>query len=1266
MFLKSVKARGFKSFGRPVEFGFEPGITVVVGPNGSGKSNIADAVVWAMGEQSPSALRGATMQDIIFSGSDKLSPGGMAEVEITFDNASGQIPIEFSEVTVGRRVYRDGDSSYFINRSACRLIDVAELLSDAGLGRDGHSIISQGKVDSILESKPIERRSHIEEAAGLGKFKKRRRRAELKLEAVRRNMERLADVEEEVKAQLRPLKRQATAAERSARLDLELARTQARLFKGRLEVLNAQLSDARSASQMALERRAELEAQLTSTAAQRRQTEELLTGSLQQHKHLADRFYSLKSRRDALDNRQEAMSGRREMIGQGTRRAEARLENLGGQIERVAAELKRAESERAEGEARLRQIETELGLRQGELAKVEEEINRRRQQSEEKTRRVGELSALQDRYAHQIDYLSQRQEKVAGTMERALQEAQAHRSELTQLDDTVRLETEKLAGWREKAATAESALGAMVEERALLQGERQDLASELRRVAEDMQIAKARLTFISASEDDRSGLPAAAKQIAESHDVKPLVELIDVDPGYEKALSAVLGSKLFALTVNDIGRAGTLLREAMDGRLGSIEFLLPQPGAVAPGAETGDYLIDHVTVPEGQRDFVTALLTRVRVVDEIDSPEALTDDGVLVTRDGVVYRAGERILSYKADPPSSVVLRHRNERRQLEGEREDTQTRYEQLQTDIAALDARLGELEAPRAEAEQQARRVAREIQAIEEGLAGAERKRRVLSQKVEIKETSRTDLQAEESKLSGELAQVRQKLEETEHLLAEAGGLPGAAGGAGMGDDETLAVNRQSLSKTVTDLQISAARVRERERVAALAIERTGPTLRRLRRELSATTFELDAYTRLGPATDQLLAFMERLHAVFGRVLGGVEGQLKEGEEESNRHSSALRSLSQAEAELQQQLHRASDTTTEREVGLTRLKDQVQEQNERLAAIREKHPEAGIDDEAAAVAEELDEVQEHIQRLLKRRELIGPVNPLAQKEYEEMLERQQFLEEQRIDLEKSLKELKSLIKELTGRIESSFNETFEAVRRNFVEVIGALFPGGEGRLTMVEPPAPELQDGEEPLPEDDPEADMGFSGDRRGIEISVKPARKAVKSLSLLSGGERSLVAIGFLFSIFLARPAPFYILDEVEAALDDLNIDRLLNMLRQYQNRTQFIVITHQKRTMEVADFLYGVSMGADGTSKILSRRMPEADAEPVTGAAEAAGADPEAGFDEEPVVAVTGAEQPDPAAGESESADGAMTGAGESGSLGGGDSASGDLEPAAIAG
>jgi chromosome segregation protein len=403
---------------------------------------------------------------------------------------------------------------------------------------------------------------------------------------------------------------------------------------------------------------------------------------------------------------------------------------------------------------------------------------------------------------------------------------------------------------------------------------------------------------------------------------------------------------------------------------------------------------------------------------------------------------------------------------------------------------------------------------------------------------------------------------------------------------------------------LQITAARVRERDRVGEQAIERIGPSLERLRREQEETAVQLSAYRRLEPACVALHDSIEKLSAIFENMAGGLESQLREGEEQSNLHSSSLRELSTAEAGLQQELSRASDASTEREVSVTRLRDQVEEQASRLAVLKDRHPDDGLDVLEPAPASELEIFEEQIERLERRRELIGPVNPLAQQEYEEMVERQSFLTEQRADLEKSLDELTGLIRELTDRIESNFTATFEAVRQHFTDVVGTLFPGGEGRLTLVEPDINTVDaDGE---PSDEAEAiekAAGSTGDRRGIEISVKPARKALRSLQLFSGGERSLVAIAFLFAIFLARPAPFYILDEVEAALDDMNIDRLLSMLRRYQNRTQFIVITHQKRTMEVADVLYGVSMGADGTSKVLSRKMPAVEAEPVeTGEAE----------------------------------------------------------------
>jgi chromosome segregation protein len=1191
MFLKSIKARGFKSFARPVDFAFEPGITVVVGPNGSGKSNIADAVLWAMGEQSPTAVRGSTMQDVIFSGSDKMQPAGMAEVEILIDNSNDLLPIEFSEVQVSRRLHRDGEGSYYINKSPCRLIDVTELLSDAGLGRDGHSIISQGKVDLVLESKTTDRRAHIEEAAGLGKFKKRRHRAELKLEQVRRNLERLTDVEEELKANLRPLKRQATAAERSAKLDLQIAQAQSQLLKGKLGLLQAEMDDAESSSQAAISRRAELEKKLAATADERRRTEEMLSQSLQDHKQLAARFYSLKSQRDNLGHRRSAVEERGEMVEQAAGRAEARIGYLKGQTERVTNELRRAEQEHREQQARLEEIEAELQVHQEKLSIAEKELDRRQRANEEATRKVGELSALKDRYKHQLEYLEQRMVKLEAAIERDVAESEAGAQKLEQITEACRNEETELAEWRSSNEAAEAVTAELDKRYTDVEDQLLEVDSGLRRVAEDLQIAKARLTFISDSDRDRSGFPPAAKKISEEYGVRALVDLIEVEPGYEKSVSAVLGSSLFALTARNMREAGDMLRSVRETRLGSVEFLIP-------GAESGsgihdsaeDRLVDHVSIPP-EAAFIEPLLKNVRFIEDISDIDGMAVDRTWVTRDGVVYHAGRRLLSYKADPPSSVVLKQRNERRHLEQEREEASNLRRQLEQRQKELKSDLEELTGEKTRVEQQLRDTASRFREAENKHAGSARRCSVLEQEIELKKTSEKHLVAEKDSLMVELLDTRRSLREAESALADA--QPATAEGEPV-DDETLAAQKHTLAQQVTDLKIAAARSRERERVSGSTIERTRPALERLRQDFAAAKIQLKAFNAYGPVCGRLIAAINRLETAHAVVAEQLESQLKEAEELSDRQSTSLRQLSQAETGLQQELSRASDVTTDREVTVTRLRDHHEEMEQRLKAIIERNPDAGLEEIEAAVEEELEDVEGQVERLLRRRELIGPVNPLAKQEYEEMLERQQFLEEQRADLEKSLRELTGLIRELTNKIENAFSTTFEAVQKYFTEVVSTLFPGGEGRLTLTEE---KLEtSGEDEAEEEEEAAVTGTTRDRRGIEISVKPARKAVRSLSLLSGGERSLVAIAFLFAIFLTRPAPFYILDEVEAALDDQNISRLLGMLRSFQDRTQFIVITHQKRTMEVADVLYGVSMGDDGTSKVLSRRMASDDDSP----------------------------------------------------------------------
>lgn len=1209
MFLKSVKARGFKSFGRPVELAFEPGVTVVVGPNGSGKSNIADAVVWAMGEQSPTAIRGANMQDVIFSGSDELSPAGMADVEILLDNSSGILPIEFSEVSISRRLYRGGEGAYFINRSACRLIDVVELLADAGLGKNTHSIVSQGRVDAILESRPVERRAYIEEAAGLGKYKKRRHRAEKKLEAVKRNLERLADIEEEVRANLRPLKRQATAAERSGKLEARIAGARARLIKGRLKLAGAGLKAAEADSHGAAARRAELEEKLSVTSEERRRTEEELATALKRHKDLAARFYSLKSQRDSLSQRSEAIRQRREMLVAAGGRLAAGIENLKGRAGRVAEELKEAEEQRRRDLVRLEEIERELSARNAELERVDEELSRRRRDSEENTRRSGALAAAKERYRHQIEFLTQRGKKLEEAISVAATGLKAGLGELEALAVSAERGSQEAARLRLEAEGLAGALKDTVKARERVEAEHREAVSGLREVAEDLQIAKARLTFIGDSHRDRSGLPPAAKRVSEEHAVSSLIESIDVDTGYEQAVSAVLGSMVFALEVRDLDHARELLGHAREGELGTIEFILPGKEPVSGSRGSGeDYLVDHIVVSGNCAGHITALLSGVRVVDDISEMPGKGISGIWVTRDGVVFDPARRLLSYKADPPSSVVLRHRNERVQLEKERRAAETRHAELERRAASLAEGMKQARLREAKVLREHEDAGGSVQAQEDTLAEMERKIRALRQETGLKQSILDEYEAERSGLEAELEEAAKGLKEAEESLA---GMSAATGGER--DDESLKAERMAISRKVTDLQVAAARARERERVASLTLARVAPAGKRIEQEIALAAARHEAYRRLEPACGGLINTMARLENVFEQVAGALEQELRAGEEQSDRNSSALRELSRAEAELQQQLSRASDLSTEHEVEVARRRDQVAEQASSLESLIERYPDAGIADVEPVAADEFGQVEELIERLGRKLELIGPVNPLAQKEYEEMLERKEFLAEQRADLEKSLKELTGLIGELTSRIETSFSETFAAVRQNFTEVVATLFPGGEGRLSLVEPEEPGEETDDEDR-QDEEDAAAAAPAERRGIEISVKPPRKAVRNLTLLSGGERSLVAIAFLFAIFLARPAPFYILDEVEAALDDINITRLLGMLRRYQNRTQFIVITHQKRTMEVADVLYGVSMSSDGTSRVLSRKMPPEE--------ELAGEDSQAAPDHKEPAAVAG--------------------------------------------
>jgi chromosome segregation protein len=874
--LKSIRIRGFKSFPDALEISLEPGVAVIVGPNGSGKSNIADAVVWAAGSLTPSELRAEKPDDVLFAGGGDRKPAQHCEVELVFDNESGEFAeLDFSEVSISRRLVRDAEGQYLVNRTPVRRTDLVELLADVGLGSAMHSIVSQGKVEQVLASRPEDRRALVEEAAGLGKFKRRKHRAELRLARVAVQVERARDVEEEVRKRLRPLALQATAAERAEKLSGEISALRARIAEIDLDQAGS--------------RRTEAEERRDSAALVRRGVQGRLEGLL------ADRGRAEDELSDAAGRREGALSA---------------LYRLRGGVERLAL---RAES----ATALLERLREERGTLPVELENESGEAD----------------------------------------LERA-----AH--------DAVRIA-------REAAR------------------ERDDLEERAGLTRERMRAVERVLA-------EQEGLPPAARALAEQGQRLALATL-SVEPGSERAVAAALGARASAVLASDPRSGLQLLERARDAGLGSLTVLA--------GRDPQQLVREFPVVP-------LASLLQATVPS--------------VTTEGFGYDPARGELWFAGETAEAVLL------------------------------------------------------------------------------------ELQA------------RQR-----ELAAEADDLDAKAKAAALQADETD----------------------QRARAAEIAFGRAAPG----RRRPSIDGRTLD---RLVLAAETLAAAVHAAQTTAGRFEPALRARVDAGAQKTGALGEDLRRLGAAEVELRRELEDASAGMTAAEVELARIEAESEEARRRLEAVGDVEPASGEDrDELAARAE----------RLEARRIALGMVNPLAKQEYEDEKERLDDLRTQREDLERSLDELERLREELAETVERRFSETFAAVAEHFEEVSGTLFPGGEGRLRLVEPDG-ETEDGE------------------AGVEVELRPAGKRITRLSLLSGGEKALGAISFLFALFLARPCAFYLLDEVEAALDDANIARFVELLRRYSDRAQFVVVTHQKRTMEAADVLYGVTMGSEGVSQVVSRRLP----------------------------------------------------------------------------
>jgi chromosome segregation protein len=1170
--LQSIKIRGFKSFVDPLEITLEPGVAVVVGPNGSGKSNVADAIVWAAGSLTPSEMRAEKPDDVLFGGSATRPAADHCEVELVFDNEDGGFgeEVDFNQISITRRLVRGGEGQYLVNRAAVRRTDLVELLADVGLGGSMHSIVSQGKVDAVLASKPEDRRHLVEEAAGLGKFKRRKHRAELKLARVGIQVERARDVEEEVKKRLRPLALQATAAERAEKLVVEIAALRARIAQLDLEAV--------------AERRADAESRRDAVAIARRSAQERLTALLEERRQAEDELS------DAAGGREAALGALYRLQGAAERLA-LRRESAAGLEERLRADL--AEAEQA------------VADRSDESVRILEEAAREAATAARDAAEAHGQAAERARLAHSRVAVYERRLAAAAEETVAGLRSERGRVEASLADATGGQEgangrlvalgaARERLGLRHESAAAlrESLTTDLAEARAIsrregltpreLEQRANDLAAAARAaaserddVAERSRSAHERLQALERALAEREGIPPAASALAAVGETLALSAL-SVEPGAERAVAAALAWRASAVLTRDARHGLALLEQTRREGLGSLTVLVDRDSAVATPPP--------VAGAQALATLVTGDEAALRLLDGcwlVDSGQLLdATHGTVITAEGHGYDPARGELWFAGETAESVLLEMDARRRALADEATELAGRVSTAEHTAAEAASAAADAEAAFSQVAHLRERnvdpaLLGSLVEIVTGLEAALGRARSVATALEEPIAARLtlgaqqagDLGAELRRLSGleanaarDAAEAVARAQAAEVVVVRLGGtvdLSPTDDAAGREELEAQALALLSAADRAAELAREAA---DRARSADAALLERRP--RRSALDPDMLVRLCDAVAVLGSGLDRAVQLAARLEApVKARVDAGAERAALLGEE--------LRRLGAGEVEARRQSDEANERATTVQVDLARLEAEAEEAARRLEA-------AGSD--APAEGDDRTELAARAVRLDARREELGKVNPLAKEEYEAEKERLDELATQRQDLETSLAEIAKLRDELAETVQRRFDETFETVARNFEEVAATLFPGGEGRLQLVFPEA---------------EGDEAQDALEAGVEVELRPAGKRITRLSLLSGGEKALGAISFLFALFLAKPCPFYLLDEVEAALDDANVVRFVELLRRYSDRAQFIVITHQKRTMEAADILYGVTMGGDGVSQVISRRLPEHD-------------------------------------------------------------------------
>ncbi|GAM12559.1 chromosome segregation protein SMC [Mesobacillus selenatarsenatis] len=1181
MFLKRLDVVGFKSFAERISVEFVPGVTAVVGPNGSGKSNITDSIRWVLGEQSAKSLRGAKMEDIIFAGSDSRKPLNFAEVTLTLDNEDQSLPLDYNEVSVTRRVYRSGDSEYLINKQNCRLKDIVDLFMDSGLGREAFSIISQGRVEEILNSKPEDRRTIFEEAAGVLKYKSRKKKAESKLFETQENLNRVTDIIHELEGQVEPLKIQASIAkdylqqkEELEQIEVALTAYEIEDLHGRWEQLSKQLEqhkeDEIKQSAVLQKKEAEIEKMRDQLAALDESVSDLQNVLL----HASEELEKLEGRREVLKERKKNASQNK------------------GQLEKNIEELTSAvvllEKKKAEYQESVAALSVEASTLQKELQEKQEQLKLYSEDVELK------IDSIKSDYIEVLnEQAGAKNEKIY--IEQQLQQQAAKGSKLDNENDrfvSIRDEiNEKKAEIEKKVVSSQQEL----EEQARIYFEEQKKLESLKNTYEKqektlyqayqyLQQAKSKKEMLEEMEEDYSGFFQGVKEVLKARDTRlqgiegAIAELIHVPKQYETAIETALGGAMQHIVVQNEENARTAIQFLKQKSFGRATFL---PLSIIKGkylASTQLTLLsgnsayigtaaDLIQFDQKYAEVVKSLLGNVVIARDLkganEIAKMLQYRSRIVTLDGDVVNPGGSMTGGAVKQKSSSLLSRKGELEELTNKLADMEEKTNLLESKVKSLKAETQASEARLEELRKTGEELRFKQQSLKGDLREVELEQKNINERLSVYDSEKTQLDSDKEKLEsrlveldGLLAKYRQGLVQFDKEIERLTELK-----------NSNSTSKDTLISEISELKISLAskkeqlfHVKEKLDSAVLQAEEQSEKLDVLKEDLSLLSSEMtdssSGETQLEEAAKSKLQDKnETLKLISSRRSErlDLQNKLEDQELESK--------------ELRRLLKGINEVLKDEEVKLNRLDVEL---DNKLAHLREEYL---LSFEAAKEQYPLsipaDEARRRVKLIKMAIEELGTVNLGAIEEYERVSERYEFLLEQRNDLQEAKDTLFLVIEEMDHEMKKRFEHTFTAIRSHFESVFQALFGGGRADLRLTQP--------EDLL--------------NTGVEIVAQPPGKKLQNLGLLSGGERALTAIALLFSILKVRPVPFCILDEVEAALDEANVYRFAQYLKKYRDETQFIVITHRKGTMEEADVLYGVTMQESGVSKLVSVRLED---------------------------------------------------------------------------